>query len=144
MRYLGPRQDGAAQLARIRRHWEQYGFGLWAVDEKETGAFVGRVGLSLHRLWPDDPEVGWGLAPEHWGRGYATEAGGAALRHAFTTLDLARVVSIVHPENGASIRVMDRLGITPWREVPWDDTGITLEVRAIERDRWAALQSGTC
>ena len=135
------REETADQLARFRRGWEEHGFGIWAVEELESGRLVGRVGLSYHRLWPSDPEVGWKLDPDVWGRGYATEAGAASLRHAFETLGFERVVSIALPQNTASIRVMDRLGIEPWREVWWPDGEAMLDVRAIERDRWARLQS---
>ena len=72
-----------------------------------------------------------------WGRGYATEGGGAALDHAFTVLGRDRVVSIVHPENAPSIAVMTRLGIDPWRSVWWPDGEIDLEGRPIARDKWA-------
>ena len=126
-------EQSAAQLDRTMRHWEEHGFGVWAVEERMTGRLVGRVGLARHQLWPQDVEVGWALAPEVWGRGYATEAGRASLDHAFTELGCAMVVSIVHPENAASIRVMDRLGIRPWRKIWWPDGKIELEVRAIER-----------
>ncbi len=147
MRFLAPGgrlatpDDAVAGLLRYRRHWEEHGYGLWAVEERESRRFVGRLGLSHHRLWPQHVEVGWGLDPAVWGRGYATEGGAAALGHAFGTLGVERVVSIVHPENAASIAVMERLGIGPWRRVFWPEGGLDLEVRAIERDHWARLQS---
>ncbi len=81
------------------------------------------------------------LAPDVWGRGYATEAGAAGLRHGFETLGFARIVSIVHPENAASVRVAGRLWITPWREVAWDESGIMLQVLAIRSSDWSHLQS---
>ena len=85
--------------------------------------------------------MGWGLDPEVWGRGYATEAGAAAIEHAFATLPAARLVSIVHPDNWASVAVQERLGIHRWRTVWWPDGEIDLEVRAIERAEWATVQS---
>ena len=85
--------------------------------------------------------MGWKLDPAVWGRGYATEAGAASLRHAFETLGFARVVSIVHPENTASVRVMERLAIEPWRHVEWPEVGVLLDVRAIVRERWAAREN---
>ena len=135
------RAESKQALARWRRHWDEHGFGLWAVEERESGRLVGRVGVQYHSLWPQDPEVGWGLDPAVWGRGYATEAGAAAIGHAFETLGVPRLVSIVHPGNRASIAVQERLGIHPWREIPWPGTGVLLEVRAIERTEWAAVQS---
>jgi len=125
-------------LARWRGHWEAHGYGVWAVEEQAApGRLIGRIGLSHHRLWPQDVEVGWALEPGMWGRGYATEGGRAALDHAFAAQGLELVVSIVHPENAASIAVMTRLGIEPWRSVWWPDGEIELEVRAIERGKWA-------
>jgi RimJ/RimL family protein N-acetyltransferase len=147
MRFLAPdgrlatREDAVEGLRRYRSHWEERGYGLWAVEERATGSFVGRIGLSHHRLWPEDVEVGWALDPAVWGRGYATEGGGAALAHAFTKLGVDRVVSIVHPENATSIAVMGRLGIAPWRTVAWPEGDVDLEVRAIERAAWARLES---
>jgi RimJ/RimL family protein N-acetyltransferase len=134
-------EQSAAAVARWRRHWEEHGFGLWAVEEREGSRFVGRVGVQFHRLWPADPEVGWGIDPDVWGRGYATEAGAAAIAHAFATLEIPRLVSIVLPGNTASIAVQTRLGIRPWRTVWWSDGDTDLEVRVIERAAWAALQS---
>jgi RimJ/RimL family protein N-acetyltransferase len=135
------RAETEAQLARYRTHWEEHGFGLWALEERASGRLVGRAGLSWHRLWPSEPELGWMLDPDVWGGGYATEAGSAALRHAFESLGLVRVVSIVHPQNEASFRVARRLAMRPWRSVGWDETGITLAVWAIQRGEWSPLQS---
>jgi RimJ/RimL family protein N-acetyltransferase len=125
-------------LRRWRAHWDEHGYGLWAVEERAGGRFVGRIGLSHHRLLPQDVEVGWALDPAVWGRGYATEGGAAALAHAFGELGVGRVVSIVHPENAASIAVMERLGIRPWRTVWWPEGGIDLDVRAIKSEEWRA------
>jgi RimJ/RimL family protein N-acetyltransferase len=141
MRFLGAPPDPAQQLARIRAHWDEHGFGQLAVEERASGRVVGRSGSSYHRLWPQDVEVGWGIDPAAWGRGYATEAGAAAIGHAFDVVGVDRVVSIVHPENAASIRVAEKLGERPLATLPWDDTGIELVVYGIERDEWARLQS---
>ena len=130
----------ADKLARMRAEWEQ-GWGSWAIEERETGRFVGRVGLQFHRLWPADVELGWGVHPDLWGRGYATEAAREALRHAFGPLGFDRVVSIVHPENASSIRVAEKLGERPYASVRWEDGGLDLDVYAIERREWARLQS---
>ena len=136
-----PREGTAAQLAHFGAHWEEHGFGTWAVEELESGRLVGRIGLQYHRLWPHEPELGWKLDPSVWGRGYATEGGAAGLRHAFETLGCDRVVSVIHPRNEPSIRVAERLGERPHARVDWPEGGVALDVYAIRHDEWARLQS---
>jgi len=114
MRYLGDRgplsrEDAWRQLAMLVGHWTLRGYGMWAVEELATGAFVGRVGLHYPEGWPE-PELGWALARHYWGRGYALEAGTAALRIAFTMLRWPRAVSLIAPSNLRSIRLAERLG----------------------------------
>ena len=101
---------------RMHAHLEEHGWGLWAVEVIETGAFVGFVGL-----WPAgfDPfrteetiEIGWRLAREAWGRGYASEAAREVLRHAFDALGLGQVVSFTAATNTRSRAVMERIGMT--------------------------------
>ncbi len=103
---------------RWQRHWQERGFGLLAVEWRETGELIGRAGPQHHRMWPDDPEVGWGLDPAWWGRGLATEAGGAAVEWVFGELGFARVVSITTEANRASRRVMEKLGFALHAQVP--------------------------
>jgi RimJ/RimL family protein N-acetyltransferase len=91
------------------------GFGLYAVEVKDTGAFVGFTGLA--RPGFDAPfmpaiEVGWRLARESWGNGYATEAAGAAVDHAFGSLGLDALVSYTTEWNRRSRRVMEKIGMT--------------------------------
>jgi len=82
---------------------------MWAVEQKETGAFVGLVGFADPEGWPGF-ELAWKLVRRWWGNGYATEGAGAALAYAFTALNKDRVISLIHPENRASIRVAERIG----------------------------------
>jgi len=116
MRHMGrgpmSREETETQLERFRRHWVEHGFGIWAVEEKTSGRLVGRIGLQFHRTWADDPELGWLIAPELWGRGLATEGGAACARYAFAGLGLPRIVSICLEENVPSRRVMAKLGFT--------------------------------
>jgi RimJ/RimL family protein N-acetyltransferase len=113
MRYLGsPTLDRAGawrKMALHLGHWQLRGYGKWAVVERGTGRLIGRVGLWNPEGWPG-LEVGWLLARDSWGRGFATEAAEAALRFAFDRLDAEHVLSVIHPENAASIRVAERLG----------------------------------
>lgn len=103
-----------AQSRRIAEHWERFGFGLWAVVERASGVTIGFSGLS-HPLWfpaeAEFVEVGWRLHPDAWGRGFATEAGLAALDVGFGSLRLDWIVSYIHVDNAASRAVAERLGM---------------------------------
>ena len=114
MQHLGDRgplsrEDAWRQLAMFAGHWTLRGYGMWAVEELASGAFVGRVGLHYPEGWPE-PELGWALARHNWGRGYAFEAATAALHIAFATLGWPRAVSLIAPSNLRSIRLAERLG----------------------------------
>ncbi len=89
--------------------WEIQGFGMFSVLERDTGAWVGRLGPWMPEGWPG-PEVGWGIVRSHWGRGYATEGSAAAVDWAFDVLGWAEVIHCIEPANAASIRVAERLG----------------------------------
>ena len=115
MRYLAKgvafeREDALRSLGYIDGHWRIRGYGLWAVEEKATGELVGRIGLMRPDGWPG-LEVAWLVARERWGKGFATEGGRAALAHAFTVLGVRRAISLIAPENTASIRVAEKLGM---------------------------------
>jgi RimJ/RimL family protein N-acetyltransferase len=120
-RYLAgpqPRAEAEAILARAHAHWREHGFGPFAVEDRATGELIGRSGPAYHRAWPHDPEVGWWIAPERQGRGLATEAGSASVRHTFDDLGFARVVSITIEPNLASRRVMEKLGFRLLERIP--------------------------
>lgn len=101
-------------VALIRERWTQLGYSLWAVERKDIGRFIGYVGL-----WPATfpahftpaVEVGWRLAADQWGHGYATEGARAALDYGFKTVGLHEIVSFTSAINGRSRRVMERLGM---------------------------------
>lgn len=130
MRHMGKlsfsRAETEADLERYDRHWQQHGFGLWAAEDKESGILIGRVGLAYHRVWPDDPEVGWLIDTPWQGMGLATEAGAACLRYAFGELGFKRIVSICTAENAASRRVMEKLGLHLWQEIYDPKLGLEL------------------
>jgi RimJ/RimL family protein N-acetyltransferase len=90
-------------------HWTMRGYGQWIAEEKTTGTAMGRIGLYHPVDWPG-LEVGWTLAREHWGRGYATEGARAALGYAFDVVRADTVISLVRPDNLRSIRVVEKLG----------------------------------
>jgi len=106
--------ESAAQSARFAAHWAEHGFGLWGASLLETGEVIGFAGLA-HPLWfpvhAHEVEVGWRLHPSFWGKGYATEAGRAALAAARDHLGLDRVIAVIDPANAASIAVATRLGL---------------------------------
>jgi RimJ/RimL family protein N-acetyltransferase len=98
-------------LAFLMGHWHLGGVGIWAVEHKETGAFIGTIGFAEPEGWPGF-ELAWTLARRWWGHGYATEGARAALAYAFEVLKKDRVISLIFPENHPSIRVAERLGET--------------------------------
>jgi RimJ/RimL family protein N-acetyltransferase len=109
------RTESDALALRIREHFARHGFGLWAVEVPGVADFIGFVGLSVPSFRaPFMPcvEIGWRLAHDHWGRGYATEAARAALSVGFRDLTLDEIVSFTVPLNWRSRRVMERLGMT--------------------------------
>lgn len=114
MRYLGAgevltRAEAWRSIAFFMGHWQMRGYGHWAVEERSTGRMIGRIGFLNPEGWPGF-EIGWTLARHAWGKGYATEGAKAALQYAFTTLNQAHVMSLIHPENTPSMRVAERLG----------------------------------
>jgi len=94
--------------------WAGYpqGQGVWAMLERESGRMAGMLMLKPLDEGPE-VEVGYHLARWAWGHGYATEGARSALRHGFTEAGLSRIVAVVHPENGRSLRVIDRVGMSP-------------------------------
>ncbi len=96
-------------MAALIGHWTIRGYGFFSVEEKETGEWVGRVGPWYPEGWPA-PEIGWTIAPDHWGKGYATEAARAAMEYAFNTLGWNRVIHVILVGNGRSIAVAKKLG----------------------------------
>lgn len=96
-------------MAFLIGHWRLAGAGMWALELRETGEFVGFTGFAEPEGWPGF-ELAWTLARRWWGRGYATEGARAALDYAFDVLRKDRVISLIHPDNHASIRVAERLG----------------------------------
>jgi RimJ/RimL family protein N-acetyltransferase len=102
-------------LDAIRDGWTANGFGLWAVETLEGGRLIGFTGLSrpsFEAHFTPAVEVGWRLARNAWGRGFATEAARSALAFGFERLGLAEIVSFTVPANGRSRAVMERLGMT--------------------------------
>jgi len=108
------RLEAAALIGRIRGHFNEYGFGLWALERKDSGAFIGMTGLlNVNFDAPFAPavEIGWRLARRHWGLGFASEAAWTCLRCAFAQLRLEEVVSFTSEINLPSQKVMQAIGM---------------------------------
>ena len=115
MRYIPPgpmtRVEAWRQMAQYVGHWQLRGYGIWAVIERSSQKLIGRIGL-LNPESGNGFEVGWALAREAWGKGYALEGTRAALDYAFNVVGWQDAVAVIHPENARSIRVAERLGGT--------------------------------
>lgn len=137
MRFIGdgtpmPRERGWIAVAGLTGHWSLRGFGQWAVEDRETGALVGRVGLHQPEGWPGT-ELGWLLDRERWNEGLATEAASAARDWAFDTLAAEALISLIQPGNDASVRVAEKLGMRRRERI--DVVGQAADVYEIGRGR---------
>jgi RimJ/RimL family protein N-acetyltransferase len=103
------RLEAWRHMAYLVGHWELLGYGYFAVEEKASSRFVGRIGLTNAEGLPGI-ELGWIIAPEFQGQGFATEGARVLLDHAFSEMVLDHVISAIHPGNKPSIRVAERLG----------------------------------
>jgi RimJ/RimL family protein N-acetyltransferase len=124
-------------------HWSLMRFGYWAIEEKATGSFVGEVGFAdfkrdIAPSMQDVPELGWALAPNVHGRGYATEAVRAALAWGDVHLKAARTVCMISTENTASIRVAEKCGFRQFEQTLFDGSPTLFFAR---EKRSAAVES---
>jgi len=115
------RAGSDAMVDYVEAHFDEHGFGLWAVEVPDVAPFIGFTGLLVKRFaahFAPCVEVGWRLAFAYWGNGYATEAARVALGHGFGALGLSEIVSYTTVTNRRSRAVMERLGM---RRDPVDD-----------------------
>jgi RimJ/RimL family protein N-acetyltransferase len=113
----------------------EHGYCRWKLVEKASGRTIGFCGAGSWRDLPL-PEIGWWLARDAWGKGYATEAARAALEDLFGRIGLARVTSIAMPANLASLHVMEKLGLRP--ECEFDHEGMRLLRYGVSREEYLA------
>ncbi len=109
------REESDAVANRIEAHFQQHGYGLWAVEIPGVTHFAGFIGLAIPRFeahFTPCIEIGWRLAAETWNRGYATEGARAVLDFAFLHLGADEIVSFTVPANVRSRRVMEKIGMT--------------------------------
>jgi RimJ/RimL family protein N-acetyltransferase len=126
---------GWRNAAIMAGHWALHGVGMFVVEEKQTGRFVGRVGPWLPSGWPGF-EIGWGIASEFRGQGYALEAARASIDWAFATFEIDQIIHCIDRENVASQSVARRLGAVIERE--FDLSGHVADIWVTHRDVWTA------
>jgi RimJ/RimL family protein N-acetyltransferase len=97
-------------------HWHMRGFGIWAVEKKNTNTLIGRIGLQ-YLDWFEDVELVWMLSRATWGKGFALEGMLAVIKYAFGTLELPRVTAVIHPENTPSLRLAEKMGMSYQRDL---------------------------
>jgi ribosomal-protein-alanine N-acetyltransferase len=129
MRFMGRRPDSVeSERQHIRRHianyYERHGFGLWALVLKGDGRLIGRCGLLYQEAGgAQELEVTYLIDRHYWGRGLATEAAREAVRLAFERYGFSRVVALINPENVASVRVAEKVGMRYERDVSFKEFG---------------------
>ena len=144
-RFIGGVQPRAAAwrgMATMAGSWALKGFGMFSLVEKSTGLWVGRIGPWQPEEWPGT-EVGWGLAREAWGKGYAVEAAVASIDWAFDNLGWDEVIHCIDPDNRPSQKVAERLGSRnrgPGRmPAPFEDSPI--DIWGQTRAEWRARRA---
>lgn len=143
MRYITGKPDSAddlvAMIERVKARWAAHGFSWWSMFDSASGKLVGACGVMYLENNPANPhELGWRLHPDYWGQGLASEAAARIARFAFEELDAPLVTAVCHPENAASSRVMERLGMRYRGEERWYER--TLAVYQMTRAEWLAAR----
>lgn len=128
------REDIWSRFLRGFGQWLVMGYGLWAVEEKATGAYVGTTGTMEVKRQMDPPmdgtpEAGWTFAARAHGRGYATEATRAALAWMDAGFSRPRMFCIIDPENASSIRVAEKCGFRLWRQTTYKEAATLIFLR---------------
>ena len=140
MRYIGDgkpqtREQTILRIYAILDHWDQHGFGLCAIVDKASEAFIGFCGLQYLDN-TSEIEVGYRLAKRFWGAGLATEAATASLRQGFDVFGLDRIVAVVQPDNVASQRVLEKIGLRYVKDARFYKTDV--KYYAVTREEYQA------
>ena len=117
------REESDQMILRMELHFEEFGYGLWAVDIRWADRLIGFCGLSVptfHTHFTPAVEIGWRFARDVWGNGYATEAARAAVDFGFEHADLEQILSWTIPANERSQGVMTRLGMKRAPDLDFD------------------------
>jgi RimJ/RimL family protein N-acetyltransferase len=141
-RFIGGKQPRATVwrgFATMAGAWQLFGYAMFSVIEKSSGRWIGRLGPWQPEGWPGT-EVGWGLAREAWGKGYATEGSTAAIDWAFDKLGWTEVIHCIDPLNAPSQAVAQRLGSHKLRSanLPAPFESVTVDVWGQSREEWFA------
>jgi RimJ/RimL family protein N-acetyltransferase len=136
-RYLGQsftEEESWTRFLRYVGHWNLLGFGYWVVEERSTGNFVGEIGFADYKRNIESslnlaPEIGWVLAAESHGKGYATEAVRAAVAWGEKHFESSRTTCIIRPDNVASIRVAEKCGYRELQQTTYKGHPIVVFVR---------------
>lgn len=144
MRYITgqpeTREQTQAMIERVKARWVKQGFSWWSMFERETGQLIGAGGVQ-HLGWdPANPlELGWRLRQDRWGQGFASEAAQCMAQYAFEALEGELVCAICWPENRASARVMEKLGMRYKGQETWHERDSA--VYQITRAEWYARRA---
>lgn len=109
-RDITPEDRATRTISYINRHWAEYHYGIWAITDKSTGEFIGHTGLNF-LVDTQEVEVDYALSEAYWGQGIATEAARLSLRYGFDEAGVDRIIALAAPENIASRKVMEHLGM---------------------------------
>jgi RimJ/RimL family protein N-acetyltransferase len=143
-RFIGGPQSPAMvwrSLCTMAGSWTINGFSMFSVIERSTNRWIGRLGPWMPFGWPG-PEVGWGLARESWGKGYALEGTVVAIDWAFDNLGWTEVIHAIDPANERSLSLARRLGSSYMRDaVLPDPLNVSVQIWGQTRDDWRALRS---
>ena len=143
-RFIGGKQEPAITwraFCSLLGHWQLRGFGFFSVVDKKTDEWLGRVGPWYPHQWPQ-PEVGWTIKRQAWGKGYAPEAAAACLDHVFDTLKWPSVIHLIHVDNTPSQAVATKLGSSDsGREVEVPGFGMMVNVWGQTAEEWRARRN---
>ena len=131
MRYItgkpDTREETLAMIERVKARWAEWGYSWWSIFERDTGDFVGAGTIQhLGRDAANPHEIGWRLRRDKWHQGYASEAAQAMAAFAFETLGAPQLCAVCNPDNAASARVMQRLGMVYRGIERWYDNDCAL------------------
>ena len=150
--FPGPLDSEASDqlLDRIEQHFDEYGYGLWALETKDAMELIGFCGLAVPTFETDFTpavEIGWRLGRDHWGNGYATEAARSVLDFGFGEAGLDPILSWAVPANHRSLAVMEHIGLRPAPALDFDHPRLLGDDRLrrhvvyrIRREEWLRLR----